>query len=1278
MLGSSARADIAVGYFFISGFEAVADDLARLDKVRILVGRADRRVLEEVALGLQQTHALRARLDADALVRRSERRTVAQQAVARIAEGVSVLPQERSAEEAVARLRDMVAAGTVEVRAYLRSPLHAKAYLCWYANHAEPGAAVVGSSNLTLAGFTGNTELNVRVTGDAEMSALRNWFDGLWEDSEDVGGALVTELDRSWALANTPPYHVYLKALYELYYTDFGGQLPVEARGEELANFQLDAVSRGLSMIEAHGGCYVGDVVGLGKTFVGAELLRQLRVSYPNDGPPLILCPARLKPMWQLFNERFGLGAEVVSHSVIAPPPGDEFDEELGRYVDVEPSGHGVVLANAYPGRGPVLVDEAHNFRNVNRRSRGLTHYLESGDHKVALLSATPQNMGPMDVYRQLRLFLDDTEHGLNIEPVSLEAYFGNAQKWLKYRADYENYEAEFGAWQGGGSAGTPPLPPNRPSVPRAEIDQVLSSVFIRRRRKDVRDLYGGTAMVGGKPVRFPDPVLDNVEYRLDKVYAKAGSLEELQGLLRKHTAARYRATEYVRPEAGGKPEYRDLFRARDRIAGLMGVLLLKRLESSIEAFRSTLQSLITSNRNFREALVSGRVPIGSTAARMLSGQSFDVDDLLEVLTQEELRRQQPGGGRGRLVHDAADFEADRWIEDLDSDSDLLSDVLNRVRHISPKDDDKLRALRRFLNRPDVRAGKVLIFSEAETTVEYLHRELNHPETAMLTGSASAAAENIIKRFSPTWNLTPREPLPGPEIRVLLATDVVSEGQNLQDCARVLNYDLHWNPVRLIQRFGRVDRIGTEHAVIHLHNMWPDVEVDAKLSLTNRLHNRIQSFHDLIGLDSKLLSHAERLNADAMYRIYEGKALPDVDDGLDEVAANQRAITLLQRIQDDDPDLWRTITNLPDGIRSALQVCKGRSQASEARSQASEARSQAAEARSQASEAQSQASEAQSQASEAQSQASEARSQAAEGQSQAAEARSQVSEGRPQAAEERSQAAVGRPQAAEERSQAAVGRPQAAVERSQAAEGRSQAAEGRSQAAEGRSQAAEGRSQAAVGRSQAAVGHGAPPPDGSQAPLMSPAALASIPSPFDDPRQGETVVLVSAGGVRNCYAVDGSLQPRAISPGQFIAAADCGPDTPAEPLPADTNERVMAAFDAFRADFGRRLGRAGRPRDSRARRYVSKRLGIAMRAAAGDGARRRRIETLRRIFLGDVPPHVESALLEIRNLRLEGSVLLTRLEALRERHRLNPPDDSDRPRTEEPQIIRIVCSDGLV
>ena len=1145
MLDSSARADIAVGYFFMSGFEAVADNLARLDKVRILVGRADRPVLESVALGLQQSEALEARLEADGMVQRRQREAIAREAVDGIATGVSLLPQTGESQRAVSLLRDLVASGLVEVRAYRCSPLHAKAYLCWYDNHAEPGAAVVGSSNLTLAGFSGNTELNVRVTGDAEMAALREWFDALWEDSEDISRMLAVELERSWAIARTPPYHVYLKALYELYYSDVHTPELAPQRTERLANFQLDAVRRGLAMIDAHGGCYVGDVVGLGKTFIGAELLRQLRISYPHDGPPLILCPAGLKPMWEAFNERFALGAEVISHSMIAAPPDPEYDEETGRYVDSAPPEQGINLVQQFPNRGPVLVDEAHNFRNVNQRSRGLRNYLEHGDHKVVLLSATPQNLGPMDIYRQLTLFLDDTDHGLNLEPVSLEAYFGAAQRWMEYRVDYENYLADYQAWQRSPNGAAPPLPPSRPSVPRAEIEQALSPVFIRRRRRDIRDLYGDTALVSGQPVRFPEPQLDNVAYRLDKVYAKAGSYEGLIKELKKHRAARYRATEYLTDDARKKPEYRDLFRAQDRIARLMAVLLLKRLESSIEAFRSTLNSLIQSNRNFRESLDSGFVPIGRTATRLLSGQSFDADDLLDVLRQEEQRRQEQGGQRARLVHSVEDFKITDWTADLDDDFRCLSGILDRVKFIGPDDDDKLRALKRFLARRDVKAGKVLIFSEAETTIEYLHRELNpngeNLGIARLTGSNRHEAESIVKRFAPTWNLSSHESLPGPEIRVLLATDIVSEGQNLQDCARVVNYDLHWNPVRLIQRFGRVDRIGTEHEVIHLHNTWPDTEVDADLSLIERLTRRIQTFHDLIGLDSRLLSDTERLNANAMYRIYEGKELPELDDALDEVAANQRAIALLQRIQEDNPDLWRTITALPDGIRSAL--------------------------------------------------------------------------------------AVRGPQA--EASDDSYAQNVLSIE-------------------------------------------------GAQAPLMSPGNMNPGTSPFDDPRMGETLVLLSAGGVSNCYAVGEDLLPRAISPAQFVAAAECAPETPAQPLPSDSNKRVMAAFQAFRTDFQRRLGRARRPRDTRARRYISRQLSVADREAEGDMGNQRQIGVLRRIFTGDLPAQVETALSEIRDLRLEGPAFRTRLEALRERYRLNPPDDSDDTRRPEPQVVRIVCSDGLV
>jgi len=935
MLASSDRADIAVGYLFISGFNAVSEELGKLERVRLLVGRTDRATLDEVASGLQQTEALQARVNDAELVRPSARAALGAQAVRTIADGVARLPQDEQGACGVARLRDLIAGGRLEIKTYPRGTLHAKAYLCWYKGHAEPGAAIVGSSNFTLAGFEGNTELNVRVTGDAEMAELKRWFDALWAAAIDVTDDVLVALQQSWALAVTPPYHVYLKALYELYRDELGAPELVAGKlgAPELADFQLDAVRRGLRMIDQRGGCFIGDVVGLGKTYIGAELVRQLQFSEPAGRHPLIVCPAGLMPMWELVSERFGLGAEVISMSALAPPPGAQFDEESGSYVEVADEGeqgHGLNLVESYPNRGVVLVDEAHNFRNAGtRRYRALFDYLWRGEHKVVLLSATPQNLGPSDIYHQLRLFLDDLDHGLNLEPMHLQEYFGAVQQWYAYRVELENWQRDYQTWQlesggpaRGKKASPPPAPPAQPRAPYATIEQVLNPVFLRRRRKDIQELYGENIMVAGKRVRFPEPRLDNLTYRLDKVYARAGAFTEIQGKLRDHLGARYLAVTYLKPEARQKEQYRDLLRARNRVARLMRYLLFKRLESSVEAFRATLGVLARSNRNFRAALEEGFVPVGQTATGMLQGQHFDAEELLDQLEAEEQRRRARGARRSTLVHPTSDFEVDRWLADLDRDHAILQGLLTAIARIAPEDDDKLRRLRAFLDQPEVAAGKVLIFSEAEATVSYLYEQLNpggaDTSIAMVSGATRDHLRTIVKRFAPLANLKPKEALPGPPVRILIATDVISEGQNLQDCNRVLNYDLHWNPVRLIQRFGRVDRIGTTHETIYLQNMWPDTDVDAELTLTERLHNRIQAFHDFIGLDTQLLSDSEKINPSAMYRIYEQKRLPEGDDALDEVAAHQRGIALLQNIQQTDAALWRTIEELPDGIRSAL------------------------------------------------------------------------------------------------------------------------------------------------------------------------------------------------------------------------------------------------------------------------------------------------------------------------------------------------------------------------
>ena len=1104
MLDSAARADIAVGYFFMSGFGEVADDLAKLNKTRILVGRADQPTLEAVAAGLHQADALRSHLEAERTVQRSQRDEIAREATSGIGQGIAAMPQTDANQAAVEKLRQLVASGFLEVRAYPRGFLHAKAYLCWYDNHAEPGAAIVGSSNFTLAGFTGNTELNVRVTGDDEMATLKDWFENLWTDSVDISDQVKVSLTESWAIKQYTPYAVYLKALYELYSRDLGSDepLPLEpVRQVELANFQLDAVRRGLDMIRSYGGCYVADVVGLGKTYIGAELLRQLRQSYPNEGPPLIICPAGLVETWRRFNELYGLGAEVLSQSRIAPPPNLVFDPETEQYEEIASTDYGVNLTEQYRYRGPVLVDEAHNFRNEVNRTLGLRDYLERGDHKVILLSATPQNLGPRDIYRQIRLFLDEIDHGLPLEPQALEDYFRSVARWQEYIREARDHMAAYEEHMMSGEDTPSPPRPQRPNTPPANISDVLTPIFIRRRRRDIVEIYGDTATINGEPVVFPTPRLSNLEYRLDRVYAKAGDFADLLATMGRHQAVRYNPTKYLKPKQQGNQRYADIFRARGRIAGMIQHLLFKRLESSIPAFRSTLGSLSHSNRSFKAALQAGYVPVGSVATSLLAGQNFNAEEALAILQQEETKR------NGQYQFPTGDFNAERWIKDLDNDHAVLDELLSLIVDISPDDDDKLARLKEFLS--GVSGEKVLIFSEAETTVDYLFEQLNpgakDSTIAKLSGSNRDQRASIVGRFAPQANLQDKQQLRDGEVRVLIATDVVSEGQNLQDCARVLNYDLHWNPVRLIQRFGRVDRIGSPHDEIYLHNMLPDAELDESLGLTDKLSDRIQAFHDLIGLDNKILSEEEQLNAQGVGVIYDNLEMPELDDMLDEVAANQRAIALLQNIRSNDPDLWRTITELPDGIRSALTCSKGG-------------------------------------------------------------------------------------------------------------------------------------------------------------------------NVDDAPQSGETMVMMATSDAVRCYAVAENLVPRAIGTGQFVTAAECGPDTPTAPLPENTNERVNAASEAFRNDISRMLGSMRRrtPGNRRNRNFIRKQLnGIGDDIAASG-----RISALREAFAGDLPTVVENELSDLRLLNLGGRELVLRLELLQERYRLNPSARSTARTTAEP--TRVVCSDGML
>ena len=861
--GQPHSVDIAVGYFYLSGFKEVADLLSnRPGQVRLLLGRTDRPTQQEIAAGyspLEPAGADRA------LLSLKEEWAARDETVANVGRSAAVQPQDDKNAASIQTLAALIAGGQVAVRAYLKERLHAKAYIGYTGLQANPGTAIIGSTNFSASGFTGNTELNYPVTHGGDVLEVKEWFERLWRESEAVSNQVVEQLQASWPLATPDPYLIYLKILYELYGDTLGPEdAPPVNPPVELTDYQQDAVAAGLAMLDKHNGCYIADVVGLGKTYIGAEILRRLTLREPQAGDPLVLCPAPLTAMWErVCDQQFGLSnADVVS---------------IGRLTDANYQSDRS-LRKTLRNAGPVLIDEAHNFRNNNQRRRVLLDFLKGNRrHKTILLSATPQNLAPRDILRQLELFLDPVQHGLPGVDGPLYPYF----------------------------------PDDTAEALDEGAGEVLRHILLRRRRRDIVKYYPNSSL-GGKPIQFPATKLSNQQYSLEHAYQQAGGLDKIVRLLKKYQASRYRHAFYLTKAARAKPEYRHLQNPGKTLSDLMRVLLFKRLESSIPAFRSTLENLMASNRAFRDQIISGAV-----------GRDEGVNDADEEAAERELSELDAD----YIVikdqsYDAADFRCVAWARDLEKDADLLRQIHDGVKDLTPADDAKLAAIKSFVAAPGIKKEKILVFTESQVTARYLHRELTaaYPREAidLLTGDDSrAGGQDKMSRFSPVSN--GKSGLPAKEqTRILIATDVLSQGQNLQDCGRMLNYDLHWNPETIIQRYGRIDRITTEHQTIHLHNMLPDAGVERQIGLTGRLSERVQSFHDFIGLDDAILQQTEAVNRESIYAIYDGEMPELEDDRLAGTAKAQEANATLNRIRREQPELWHNLLNMPDGLRAAL------------------------------------------------------------------------------------------------------------------------------------------------------------------------------------------------------------------------------------------------------------------------------------------------------------------------------------------------------------------------
>lgn len=908
ILPTAEQAKIVVGYFFLSGFEAVAENLDNIKKMRLLIGNtSSRETIEQVSEGYKRLELAMAAKEKEEFINKSEQKNRRECTAANIQRSIELMDQTDGGETLVRKFIRMIEEKRLEVKLYTKGRLHAKAYIFDYPaqGHYENGVAIVGSSNLTLSGLTHNTELNVVVHGNDNHHQLTQWFDELWQDAVDFDDTLMHELKSSWAATLAKPYDIYMKTLYALVADRLEDGEKAEILWDDeitrsLAEFQKAAVRQAIQMIRDYGGAFVSDVVGLGKSYIGAGIVKHFhRVE---GARPLIICPKPLEEMWIDYNETFDLNAIILPMSLLQ--------------VDTT-----IFNQKKYQDRDFVLIDESHNFRHhSSMRYEVLQDYLMRGVRKVCLLTATPRNKSALDVYNQIKLFHQDDITSIPIDPPNLKDYFKKIEKNER------------------------------------QLQDLLVHILIRRTRRHILRWYGYTAetgtplrelsdgqarkyligrakayvMVAGRHQYFPQRELETLRYSIEDTYS--GLYCKLRSCLGRPagekyspkpgtelTYARYGLWHYVLPVHRKREPYASLHRAGVNLRGLIRVMLFKRFESSVHAFLESLQRLERIHGIFLDMLDKGVVPAGEGAQKLLyESDNYEEDELVDRLQQLS----------GKYSVD--DFDLPKLRAHIQADRLLILNMISLVEPITPDNDDKLQVLLKGLqNGLSKTTGKVLIFTQFADTAKYLYDNINpggvldDVESIYGTGKSKALAA---ARFAPKAN--PHVHTTGhSEIRILVATDVMSEGLNLQDGDVIVNYDLHWNPMRLIQRFGRIDRIGSENEMIWGFNFLPETKLDKNLGLTEVLRKRIGEIHETIGEDAAILDKGEQLNEDAMFAIYEkkqGGQLEMFQDSEEEFIDLNEAEEILRSMKRDNPNEFERIKGLRDGIRSSYAKMQGR------------------------------------------------------------------------------------------------------------------------------------------------------------------------------------------------------------------------------------------------------------------------------------------------------------------------------------------------------------------
>ncbi|SEA47673.1 helicase-related protein [Nitrosospira multiformis] len=918
-LAVSTNADFCVGYFNLRGWRTIDDlidewDIESGQRCRVLIGM--QRPPQDEVRALYQVLGDAGQID------NARATAIKHNFAAHLREQITFGVPSVADESGLQRLARQLRAGKVQVKLFLPYPLHAKLYLLFRQDANNPVTGFVGSSNLTFSGLSKQGELNVDVLDHDATIKLSKWFDARWHERWclDISPELALIIEQSWARETPiPPYHIYLNMAYHLSVEARAGlsqfRLPPRFE-EELFEFQKAAVKIAARHLHRRGGVLIGDVVGLGKTMMAVALARMMEDDLGYE--TLIICPANLVPMWQHYRREYGLRGAVVALAQVTQ--------------------HGKGLKNLKRYR-LVLIDESHNLRNrAGRRYKAILDYIKQCDARVVLVTATPYNKTLNDLSAQLRLFLDERANiGIRPEHFMRQNDMTVAQFERQYQCPAHSILAM------------------EKSDVLDDWRELIRLYMVRRTRTFILQHYTEQDSVTGRrylnvhngeklffPVRQPI----SLDFSVDEndaadQYARLYSEEVVDVINRLHLP-RYGLGRYADPvamksvTAAERKQMDDLGKAGKRLIGFCRTNLFKRLESSGFTFLQSIERHILRNEVYLYAINNDKeLPIGTLDASVLDVDRFDedaeglrmeVEDLLDGMVEEAERgdfTEQAGNVYQQYVSDY--YKRFKWIsprlfgnelrEHLAEDVAALRNLLNLHGQWRTEQDQKLTQLKKLIAVTHGR-DKVLIFTQFAGTARYLGHELQARgirSLAVVTG-ASADPYVIACRFSPRSNNARIAKVD--ELRVLVCTDVLSEGQNLQDCAVVVNFDLPWAIIRLIQRAGRVDRIGQQAEHIRCYSFLPADGVERLIRLRARIAERLNENAEVVGTDEAFFEDedAERLRT---LSLQMAGALDDQDD---EVDLASYAWQIWKTATADNPALAREIEALPPVIFSAKRL----------------------------------------------------------------------------------------------------------------------------------------------------------------------------------------------------------------------------------------------------------------------------------------------------------------------------------------------------------------------